>query len=498
MARIVLFVLLGVLISCQVAEAQVKRPLIFIPGILGSRLCEVEPGGKSGEVIWGDLGSLSDFGILELKLDGSEKPLKPCGLIQTIVSLGPLWQADVYTSLLRHLKAIGYDNDQLFIFDYDWRRSNVETADALARFIADQPRLNGQDVDILAHSMGGIVAKLFVIRHPDEAQKVKRLITMGTPFQGAARVLEVLAKGWGPFFNEFVSGRLAAIRRTALSFPAVYELFPNYQFGRACCRYGRIGEPNSPPADIFDPAQWTQNRWRPADYQAGALRAAFDRNLAAAREVRAVLANRPANGPQEIRFIGNWRGTPLYLYIDPARPEMGAWQFSEGPGDGVVPVWSAADAIDGSLDGRRPTFATHMTIFNDKGLQESLRFELAEVPPPRRGPGMDVAMKNGTAILNQLDLDSSQYFVRTGDPVAIRATLRFRSTIGDDTVAVTARQADQAGAVALVDISTPQERAADTLAFHGEMKLAGPPGPKRIDVEVPGVGLQSLYLEVLP
>src|SRR3712207_3933925 len=96
-------------------QAEVKRPLVLIPGILGSQLCD-----GTGSVVWGGVGSLWNFSRLELKPDGSSEDLRTCGVISHIVSIGPFWQADVYAPLLNELRSIGYNETNLLIFDYDW------------------------------------------------------------------------------------------------------------------------------------------------------------------------------------------------------------------------------------------------------------------------------------------------------------------------------------------------------------------------------------------
>jgi len=71
-----------------------------------------------------------------------------------------------------HLESIGYkENENLFLFGYDWRQSNATTAETLAAFIAGEPTLAGREFDILAHSMGGLTARLLVSRHSEVAPR---------------------------------------------------------------------------------------------------------------------------------------------------------------------------------------------------------------------------------------------------------------------------------------------------------------------------------------
>jgi hypothetical protein len=129
------------------------RPVVVVPGILGSRLC------KGTEVVWGERSSISNFSRLDLG-GPSPESLSPCGLVDKISVLGPFWKIDAYSSLVEKLKSLGYQNGQtLFVFDYDWRQTNEETADRLAKYVA---KIDAPEVDIIAHSMGGLVTTLML------------------------------------------------------------------------------------------------------------------------------------------------------------------------------------------------------------------------------------------------------------------------------------------------------------------------------------------------
>lgn len=58
------------------------------------------------------------------------------------------------------------------------------SAEHLARFVDDVRAREGVErVDILAHSLGGVVARHYV-EHLDGASKVRRVVTIGTPYRG--------------------------------------------------------------------------------------------------------------------------------------------------------------------------------------------------------------------------------------------------------------------------------------------------------------------------
>jgi pimeloyl-ACP methyl ester carboxylesterase len=79
------------------------------------------------------------------------------------------------------------NNPNLFVFYYDWRQSNADAAAALKEYVrCIQDFYPGTDVDIVAHSQGGLVARRYVLDNPT-SHHVKKMITVGTPWLGAPR-----------------------------------------------------------------------------------------------------------------------------------------------------------------------------------------------------------------------------------------------------------------------------------------------------------------------
>jgi pimeloyl-ACP methyl ester carboxylesterase len=84
---------------------------------------------------------------------------------------------------------------KLFVFAYDWRRNNVETAAALKDYIGCVKRFYpNKKVRIVAHSMGGLVARRYALNYPND-DAVDKIITIGTPFLGAPRGIHSLETG---------------------------------------------------------------------------------------------------------------------------------------------------------------------------------------------------------------------------------------------------------------------------------------------------------------
>ncbi|MCL5435770.1 MAG: Ig-like domain-containing protein [Patescibacteria group bacterium] len=103
-----------------------------------------------------------------------------------------IWTLDpimhTYDDLVDTLKANGYvEGYDLFLLPYDWRQSNVETAIELKLKINEAKQACSCNmVDIVAHSMGGLVAREYIESDSYE-NDVDQLIFLGTPQYGSPK-----------------------------------------------------------------------------------------------------------------------------------------------------------------------------------------------------------------------------------------------------------------------------------------------------------------------
>jgi pimeloyl-ACP methyl ester carboxylesterase len=301
--------------------------------------------------------------------------LIPCGLLDKVSILGPFWKIDAYDGLINTLKNIGYrdrGSQSLFVFTYDWRQSNVDSARQLNQFIE---QINAPKVDIVAHSMGGLVSAIYAHNY-DGAKRINKIVFLGTPFMGSMNTFATLSDGWGGFQNIIVGG-IESIRRTALSFAALYELLPRYP---NCCRMGT--QNNYVPVDPMNASSWRQYHWLPGEYDSGGRAGHFDSRLAGARAVQEIMQRPLPNGIASVKVVGDVFGTNLYLLGSNSDPSWKGWTFVKARGDETVPAWSAANNTE-SLEGTNPSFSTHGTIFNDRTVQSILERELLNVSIPK-------------------------------------------------------------------------------------------------------------------
>ncbi len=172
-------------------RAASERPAVFVlPGILGSHL---RVGDKR---IW-----------LSLRLIGGLAKLRyEPGRADGVQPDGPIGLS--YDDLIEHLA----DSHEVFEFSFDWRRPIEEEARRLAEAVTaalDARNASGQPVRLLAHSMGGVVARTMQLERPQVWARLMqrpgaRLVMLGTPNGGSWAPMQCLS-GDDTFGNALAS-----------------------------------------------------------------------------------------------------------------------------------------------------------------------------------------------------------------------------------------------------------------------------------------------------
>ena len=210
---------------------------IFIPGILGSKLERIGTDGKR-ETVWGaySFNAAPDMRLL----DGEN--IEPTTLLQfDATGVGQ----DVYGQAIDEILRYRPGNQKYFYqFPYDWRQSNAKSADKLQQWLCDNEQLfGGRQVIFIAHSMGGLVLKDWLIRHYGQRcgniQVVKAWF-FGTPHVGSPKSLRafadsayLVADDYSGLVGQMVRGLEKATLSKALNkygmfFPSLYQLLPIY------------------------------------------------------------------------------------------------------------------------------------------------------------------------------------------------------------------------------------------------------------------------------
>lgn len=428
-----------------------RNPVIVIPGILGSRLVDEQ----TRRVVWGEFGGdgidpkiAADAALMAMPMQEGRALADLRDTVRTdgaldkisINVLGlPIYVA-AYGEILATLGAGGYRDpvfqvptnescDQhltCFQFAYDWRRDNAENAALLHQFILEKKQQieahliqkHGQiprpvRFDIVAHSMGGLVARYYLqYGHqplPEDDSKpimtwagcehVERLIQIGTPNAGSANAVEQLVEGMQP-------AKLLPKYEAALigTMPVVYQLLPR-------TRHRPVVDASGAPVDLLDPATWEVNKW-------GLLDPAQDRVLAQ------LLPNVPdAAARRRIAFDHLWKclskarafqraldeparppeGTSIHLIAGDAHETIGALRIlpdgklepeRHDPGDGTVTRANALmderqsrpedwqPRLQSPVDWSSVTFlfTNHLGLTSDPAFTDNTLYLLLEAP----------------------------------------------------------------------------------------------------------------------
>lgn len=143
---------------------------------------------------------------------------------------------DIYDTTIRTLTDAGYtEGKDLFVFPYDWRKDvEGQGQNELITKVEDVLNETGtRQVDILAHSQGGLVT-LAALRDQNSVGKVRKVRTLGTPLLGAARALGLQAYQEGCFGKD-VPLKGCVINPTVTQqimkyMPGSYQLLPSRKF----------------------------------------------------------------------------------------------------------------------------------------------------------------------------------------------------------------------------------------------------------------------------
>jgi pimeloyl-ACP methyl ester carboxylesterase len=118
----------------------------------------------------------------------------------------------------------------LFPCPYDWRKPIGELADDLEAFINSKirPIYGDSKIDIIAHSMGGLVAKTYIKRY-SAGQNIGRLFFVGTPHLGSPAIFQALRypRPVIPWLPYVLGYRAITIKELARNLPGACDLLPS-------------------------------------------------------------------------------------------------------------------------------------------------------------------------------------------------------------------------------------------------------------------------------
>jgi len=324
-------------------------PVIVVPGILGSRL---RHRGSTTD-LWPPETILSLLvdrqEQLSLRFDPETLEVLPDDVEAYGLFEGALGR-DFYGEILRTLEQSGGyvrgepgrtvdpHRRRYYLFPYDWRQDNVVTArklDALIEQIRRDYRDPGLKVDVIGHSMGGLITRYYLRFgtedvldgnelpvNLDGAAKLNKVLLLGTPNLGSVTSVHRFLRGWKLGLRRIPPEVLATM-------PSIYELFPHPLNDWLVGSDGKTID-----RDLFDVELWRELGWsvfdpskerelRRSGQDVEAMQRWFEKRLERARRfVWALTVPLPQTPVRLIVFGGDCNPTPARLLL-------------EGSGDGA-------------------------------------------------------------------------------------------------------------------------------------------------------------------
>jgi pimeloyl-ACP methyl ester carboxylesterase len=262
-----------------------KRPVIVIPGILGTELIN----SKTRETVWPSAFRTSQEGLpMRRDLASNRDDLVPGKIIETVRLARVLPEVYVYRDLLEALRhyagyregdwenpaADGYQ-DTFYVFAYDWRQDNVANARELFRRIERlKSRLQRPDLkfNVVAHSMGGLIARYAAMYGDADlpegdgpiqpawpgAAHISKIVMIGTPNEGSADAFSTIVEGYS--ITEGLRRRIPLLNKLtaedAVTAPSLFQLMPHQQAVKF-----RDENLQALDIDLYDADVWKRYGW---------------------------------------------------------------------------------------------------------------------------------------------------------------------------------------------------------------------------------------------
>jgi len=293
-----------------------REGVVLLPGIMGSLLASIR---GVATLVWiNPLVFLQGNGrYLRLDPDGTSDE---CAEVEIVpIGLEKLTYLQIAVQIRR--QAILHE------FPYDWRRPIEYNADvlhaSLERWSEGDP---SRKFTLVAHSMGGLVSRTYMARHPKSAeQRVKRLIMHGTPNFGATGAIDNLFNGNAMMATVDLLNNANGMRQLAFCLPSVYQLLP------APRDFFPTDRPYPVSFDHFNAAAW-------------GLPAIQQKYLDGARSLYQALNASDPQIPMVVISGCNIKtlvGAILNLVNGRIQFQPSLEDEGDNSGDGTVPLWSA-------------------------------------------------------------------------------------------------------------------------------------------------------------
>lgn len=216
-----------------------RSPVLIVPGITGTEMK------KGEELLWLDLkrviGDFTDSFMDSLSFNQNVMPTDSTVSATDVLSKKTFLNVtfDYTDGLINEFASQGYvENESVFTFPYDWRygvsgkyADGKTNSDLLKQKIDSILAQTGADkVDVVAHSMGGLIVKKYVQDNP-ASRNIGKAVFVGVPNTGAPQAIKALLQGdnFGISFGPFGLSD-SEMKKIAENMPGVYDLLPSQRY----------------------------------------------------------------------------------------------------------------------------------------------------------------------------------------------------------------------------------------------------------------------------
>jgi pimeloyl-ACP methyl ester carboxylesterase len=232
-------------------KPQFQPPVIVVPGITGTGLQDYYP--IPPEEVWSAV-LKKNYERISMHPDNPRYEALEPARVQPYGIFGIIYE-DLVEALRHDLMTRRTEPTPVYPFSYDWRQDCTQSADLLAGFIEEviertvllphyREAKKALCVDLVAHSMGGLIVADYLARYGKD-QKVRRVVSIASPFEGSVDAIEKVSTGMGTLTGSYPRDREREASRTI---PAIYQLLPSYD--------GAVADEPGQPNDIFDVQTW--------------------------------------------------------------------------------------------------------------------------------------------------------------------------------------------------------------------------------------------------
>ncbi len=258
-----------------------KRPVIIIPGILGSELDDP----ATEQRAWFSFGPIKGDNLalpISPDLTKNRDTLVAKRIIEKTKVFALLPEISIYQSLIDSMEKYGgytagdwddpgenANRDKYYVFAYDWRLDNTTNAQLLMEKIDNLKKKIGDPnlrFNVIAHSMGGLIARYAAMYGKADlpangakpvptwigGRNFNKIFMFGTPNEGSMDALKILLDGYR--VGGFDVGSLST--EVAITSPAVFQLLPHQRTAKFYDENLKLID-----VDLYNPETWKKYRW---------------------------------------------------------------------------------------------------------------------------------------------------------------------------------------------------------------------------------------------